>query len=463
MNAKQLKKNHKIGSYRTILGALLLLAFVTRSAPSLASNIPKGSDPYLFGGAAVNLVNELSIPTEIPYGGRLTHAHLESIFFLLFLVPFKLIFFDMGLVLRLIPGALGAINILGIYLFTKALTNDKSVAVISAFLLTFNPFHSYTTKIATPEGLALGLLFFSMYLLLENRVIFSGIFGGLILLTDYLIFGHFLIILSIYLATNFNRKNARKVTTVLFLTFLLALPWQLYLDSLSSQSSFAEHVGTIQSKHLIFNPVAIFDTLYFLPTAITPLHVTFVIGGLYYSRKREYFRFLTLVLMPFFILSFVNASLGVQPFRHIISLSVFSSVISAVFLDAMKAKRALFGFLFLLSVLSYFYYPLDFYLEIPSDTVNAADWLNKENTREITLSAPSPVYAVLTGKTTIHENNPCNNHFIDYVVDDRNFERWPTSYKGKTLEILDYKCLESVYSTKSIKIYKVTKSKSNAI
>jgi hypothetical protein len=363
----------------------------------------------------------------------------------------------MKLVLRIIPGFLGAFNVLGIYLFVKSLTKEEEVATISAFFLAINPFHSYTTKIATPEGLALGLLFFSLYSLLENKTLIAGIIGGFILLTDYLIFGHFIIILIIYLATNFNKKNIRHLTFILILTFIIALPWQIYLSSISIKSSFAGNVGAVSPPgFLALNPDVIADTLHFLPSAITPLHAIFIIGGLFFARKKKYFRFISLILISFFILSFANTkSLGAPPLRHIISLSIFSSIISAVCLDGLKTKKLLFSILILFSILSYFSFPLDFFVEIPKETVDANNWLNEESPPNIHVSAPSPVYAVLSGKTIIYENSPCTNKAIDYVVDDRNFEKWPTSYKGKPLEILNYSCLDLVYKSRNVYIYRV--------
>ena len=450
--------NIRINPQKIALGSLLLLAFATRSS-ALMATIPKGSDPYLFGGAVVNLLNELSISAALPYGGVLTHIHLESLFFLLFLVPFKLLFSDMKVVLKIVPGVLGAINVLGIYLFTKALTKEEEVAVLSALLLAFNPFHSYTTKIATPEGLALGLLFLSMYLLLEDKILFAGMMGGLILLTDYLIFGHYLIILFVYSLTNLDKENLKDVATVLFLALIIAAPWQLYLNSLSTASTFSGNVGVAHAqKLLLLDPTVVADTLHFLPTAITPLHAFFVIGGLYMIRKKRHFKFLAINLILFLILSLANTgSLGAPPLRHLISLGVFSSVVSAEFLASVRIKKPLFVFLLILSVASYFAYPMDFYVEFPRETVNVAEWINMEVPHKSVLSAPSPAYAVFTGRTSIYENNPCGNREINYVVDDRNFERWPTSYKGKTLEILDHNCLELVYKTKNVEVFKVVR------
>jgi hypothetical protein len=440
---------------KTILLVLILLAVFTRSSSPFFSKIPWGHDPYLYGGATVNLVNEWTIPGALPYSYELTFGHLEDIVFLLF----KLILSDMKIVLNILPAVLGIIDILGLFLFVKALTKEDSIAVLSSFFLVFNSFHASTTP---PEGLALGFLFLSMYLLLENKVPYAGIVGGLIFLTDYLIFGHFLIVIVIYLITNFNKKNFKNITIVLILTLLIATPWQIYLNSISKGSTLSGNVGSIQPQDfIIFNPKIISDTVYVLPFAITPLHVFFVLGGLYFARKREYFQFLSLCLIFFFVISLANTKfLGTSPTRHIISLSVFSSIISAVFLDYMKNKRILFTLLILLSILSYFAYSIDHYAEIPNETLIASNWLKSETPQNALISAPSVVYAVFSGKTIVYETDPCKNREVDYVIEDRNLQKYPVSYgsKGKVLNIRNYSCLELVYITENIDIFSVTKS-----
>lgn len=449
----------KIDKHRIALAMLLMLAFLTRSAPSLSSVIPTGQDPYLYGAATVNLLNERSIPGALPYSHTLTYTHLESILFLFFLVPFKLIFSDMSLVLRIVPGVLGVIDVLGIYMFVRALTKEESIAVISAFFLVFNPFHAFFTKMAAPEGLALGLLFLSMYLFLENSILLSGVAGGLILLTDYLIFGHFLLFLGIYLLTNLNKDRAKAAGVVLLLALLVALPWQFYLYSVSEANSFTGNVGSLQPEKAISARVFA-DTVYMLPKAITPIHAIFVVGGLYIGREKDYFRFLSLGLVFFLILSFIKPlSLGLPPHRHLITLTVFSSILSGVFLDSLKTRKPLIAALILLSLTFYVGYSIDHYVEVPRETLTAANWISEAAPSNAVISAPTVAYAVFTGKTVIYEPNPCTGREADYVIVDRNLERYPLSYgrKGKVLNIQDFTCLELAHSTGNIDIYKVNR------
>jgi hypothetical protein len=451
-------KKSRIWSNKTAIGVLMVLAFITRTTSFFSSKIPWGHDPYLFGGATVNLINEWSIPGALPYGTSLSYYHLESILFLIFLVPFKFVLGDMVTVLKFIPGILGAIDVFGLYLFVTALTKEDSIAFLSAFFLAFNPYHSSTTS---QEGLALGLLFFSMYLLLKNKPLFSGFLGGLILLTDYMIFGHFLLVLTIYFVTYPNKKNYRDVIVVILFAFLTSLPWQLYLNSISKVSSFTGNIGSVQPQSfLVFDPQVVADTIYVLPHAITPINVFFVVGGLYFLRKKQYFPFLSISFIIFLILSFINiASLGVQPSRHVISLSVFSSVISAVFLDSIKIKKILFVVLILLSILMYFSYSINHFVEIPNETLITSKWISGEEPNNVLISAPTVVYAVFSGKTVLYEPDPCNNRKVDYIIEDRNLQRYPISYgrKGKILNIKNYSCLNLVYSTENIDVYRVIK------
>jgi len=446
----------KTSNPKIFLVVILILAFITRSGYPLYSTVPKGHLPYLYGNALINFLNGLPLSTKIPHEGVFGLAHLESIFFILFLVPFKLIFSDTKIVLNIVPGFVGIINALGLYMFVKTLKKDEYLAIFSAFLLVFNPFHAFTTKSTTPDGLALGLLLFLLYFLFNNKTIIAGILSGFILLTDYMIFGHLIVILIVFILTELNHENIKKVGTVLLLTFLIVLPWQAYLFSISNEPSIRQF-GGVSPKNIVNSQTSsIGDTVYLIPWAITPVTAFLTVFGLYIWRDEKYFRFISASLFLFFIICF-SGQIGVPPWRHLISISIFSSIASAIFLNFIKTKRILILFFIIIIIGSYLSYPLDYFVQVPRESQEAANWLGVNVPSESIIFSPSSVYPVLSEKPSIYDTELCNQSDIDFVITDENIKKFPLSYgmTGVINNITTYKCLETIYNSTNVRIFEI--------
>jgi hypothetical protein len=134
------------------------------------------SDPVsLFGDELDVGYHAYSIlKTGKDYSGNFMPLHFQSLaewrtpLYLYSAVPTVAIFGINALGVRLPAAIFGILGILGIYLLIKELTNNKNLGLISAAILTINPWHLQYSRAGFEVTMLLTFLFFGLYIFLKS-------------------------------------------------------------------------------------------------------------------------------------------------------------------------------------------------------------------------------------------------------------------------------------------------------
>jgi hypothetical protein len=167
----------------------------------------------------IHTMNESNPETKLSelYDAIMTGEQMPPLYFYILYFIFK-VFGYTTFVARLFSAILGILSIYGIYILGKELINKK-VGLISALILTINPFHLYFSQEARPYILLFLFSIFSFFYLIKlikqthiKNSIYYGVFTGLMLISHF--FGLFILlsqlfILLFFLIINEGEKKIR--------------------------------------------------------------------------------------------------------------------------------------------------------------------------------------------------------------------------------------------------------------
>ncbi len=202
-------------------------------------------------------------------------------------------------------------NVFLLYLLTKKLLNNRTIALIAALLLTFNYKHVINSHIGLPDiynAFFVLLTYFLVFNLWKKpstkNYILAGLVVGLSFSVKYQIFAVFPLLLThLYLSINKFRINFRKLFNPAFFLSLAVIPVVFVLSSPYFFIHFNKAIASIKDVSLKYgvgtNLLNLYPFSYFYHIDYGPLEFIAIFIGLFlafYKFKKE-----TLLLLSFIV------------------------------------------------------------------------------------------------------------------------------------------------------------------
>ncbi|MBU6998452.1 MAG: glycosyltransferase family 39 protein [Theionarchaea archaeon] len=309
---------------RIALVFIVLLSFSTVSAFTVTNEYPLSWDVW-YHLRISRQFSEGHITWDSGSFGPQGRAHTYPPVFHLFTA---LVYRGTGLPLetlaRVMPPFLAALTIVTVYLLARTLFSEK-IALSSCLLAAVCPLFLDRAVSYTPELLAFTLFNLGLYAFYKEKWIFSGLIGGLLILTHGLSGAAFLAVIFMYtpLALAILKKNHLKhfIATVLIITFIAA-PWVLLQPPAFFPKGFAYPLELYPEKLGVITLLLAFLGATFLARKKETVFILSGVGSLFLLSQAAFslpYRFVEFLLFPVAILAGVFLS-RISRYRLVIPL-----------------------------------------------------------------------------------------------------------------------------------------------